>query len=89
MAEVKMNRWIREGKMTRITFSRELSMAFSQSDCSFCLEEFKSGEEIMKIVCEHVFHNTCFGNWVRLDRTVYRCPVCSRRIEEGVIHNDM
>jgi len=41
--------------------------------CSICQEEYKEGEEIGQLPCEHGYHVCCIGQWLRLKNW---CPVC-------------
>ena len=46
-------------------------------DCSICLESFKDGDQLIFLPCEHRFHSSCLGPWVR---TCGDCPYCRRNI---------
>jgi hypothetical protein len=41
--------------------------------CSICQEEYKEGEEIGQLPCEHRYHVCCIGQWLRQKNW---CPVC-------------
>ena len=47
-------------------------------DCVICLEEFTSGEEVVKLTCGHLFHEECILGWLKINCT---CPMC--RLELG------
>ena len=42
--------------------------------CSICLEEFKSGDNIKKLNCTHIFHKECLEPW--LNDNNRNCPMC-------------
>ena len=42
--------------------------------CSICLEDFKTGDEIKKLNCTHVFHKECLEPW--LNNNNRNCPMC-------------
>ncbi|CAN6247182.1 unnamed protein product [Urochloa humidicola] len=41
--------------------------------CSICQEEYKKGEEVGRLPCEHRYHVCCIGQWLRQKNW---CPVC-------------
>ncbi|KAF8677021.1 hypothetical protein HU200_046478 [Digitaria exilis] len=41
--------------------------------CSICQEEYKEGEEVGQLPCEHRYHVCCIGQWLRQKNW---CPVC-------------
>lgn len=43
--------------------------------CSICTFDIFTGEEIIKIPCEHMFHHKCIIPWLQLHRN---CPNCRR-----------
>lgn len=46
--------------------------------CSICLEDFKEGEPVRVLPCEHVFHPKCVDEWLqKWNRT---CPLCKSSI---------
>ncbi|KAL1208264.1 E3 ubiquitin-protein ligase RHA2B [Cardamine amara subsp. amara] len=44
------------------------------SDCIVCLSKLKSGEEVRKLDCRHVFHKQCLEGW--LQHLNFNCPLC-------------
>jgi len=53
---------------------------FDQTECCFCLEQFKNEETLAKLYCKHIFHTKCFENWITLmpDQAQVKCPICAR-----------
>ena len=41
--------------------------------CSICLEEFKTGDNIKKLNCTHIFHKECLEPWLNNN---INCPMC-------------
>jgi len=41
--------------------------------CAICLEDFKTGEEVMLTRCKHMFHEDCIVPWLTIKG---QCPVC-------------
>ncbi|KAG8089124.1 hypothetical protein GUJ93_ZPchr0011g28666 [Zizania palustris] len=41
--------------------------------CSVCLEDFEGGDELKKMPCSHVFHESCITDWLRVS---HLCPLC-------------
>ena len=42
--------------------------------CSICLEDFKTGDNIKKLNCTHIFHKACLEPW--LNDNNRNCPMC-------------
>ena len=47
------------------------------STCTVCQEDFKIGETVKKLNCDHYFHNDCIMPWLRVQNT---CPMCRKTI---------
>ncbi len=48
--------------------------------CVICIEHFKEGEELVILICGHVFHEFCIMRWLDEDNV---CPVCRTCISES------
>ena len=46
--------------------------------CAVCWDDFKLGEEVRQLKCEHIFHEPCIVPWLELHNT---CPVCRQEQE--------
>ncbi|CAN6859025.1 unnamed protein product [Brassica oleracea] len=46
----------------------------SASDCIVCLSTLKTGEEVRKLDCRHVFHKQCLEGWIQ--HLNFNCPLC-------------
>lgn len=47
--------------------------------CNICLECFNDGDTIMKLDCDHEFHNSCIIQWLKMSK---KCPICRHLIDE-------
>ena len=48
------------------------------TQCIICLCEFKEGDEIRFLKCNHFFHGDCIDNWLKLQK---KCPTCNQEIK--------
>lgn len=46
--------------------------------CSICLGEYEDGEKLVKLPCNHIYHEDCVGSWTT-NHT--RCPLCNLDLE--------
>jgi hypothetical protein len=44
-----------------------------KTQCSVCMVDLEENEEVMKLPCEHVFHDGCIKPWLEIHNS---CPVC-------------
>ena len=49
---------------------------FKANDCVICLEEYKCGVMLMGLPCGHSFHEKCATDWLFLESSLNKCPVC-------------
>lgn len=47
------------------------------SECALCLEEYTEGEEVLKLPCNHLFHEACIGPWFAKSLS---CPLCQKEV---------
>jgi Ring finger domain len=46
--------------------------------CTICLGEYEDGEELVKLPCDHCYHNECIGAWTAEHS---KCPLCNFDLE--------
>ncbi|CAH8388132.1 unnamed protein product [Eruca vesicaria subsp. sativa] len=61
-------------KLNRLFSYRYADTAVASSDCIVCLSTLKTGEEVRKLGCRHVFHKQCLEGW--LQHLNFNCPLC-------------
>jgi len=54
------------------------------NECTVCQETFEEGEEIMKLPCEHYFHENCVTTWLKMHNS---CPTCRKEIPGEATNN--
>ena len=57
------------------------SYAEEAPSCVICLEDFKSGDTIRELPCNHSFHSDCVDTWLRRNAS---CPNCRATILSSV-----
>jgi len=50
-------------------------------DCTICQEEYKEGDNLLLLPCEHNFHRPCVSEWLSRHNS---CPVCRKELKEEV-----
>jgi hypothetical protein len=64
-----------------ITQNTVLSIFMSENhpegQCPICFEEYKDGDEIRTLKCNHVYHDNCILSWLKNQRA---CPYCKKII---------
>ncbi|EEH18963.2 hypothetical protein PABG_01282 [Paracoccidioides brasiliensis Pb03] len=54
-------------------------LAFSQTTCSICLDDYVSGETtVRQLPCQHLFHPECIDNFLLQNSSL--CPVCKKSV---------
>ncbi|XP_015899589.3 receptor homology region, transmembrane domain- and RING domain-containing protein 1 isoform X2 [Ziziphus jujuba] len=56
--------------------SAHLSDLHAGETCAICLEDYKDGEILKVLPCQHEFHSSCVDSWLTKWGTF--CPVCKR-----------
>ncbi|MBN3292955.1 RN115 ligase, partial [Polypterus senegalus] len=46
-------------------------------ECPVCKEDYRQGEEVRQLPCNHFFHSTCIVPWLEMHDT---CPVCRKSL---------
>lgn len=57
-----------------------LSVDKEEPSCSICLCEYEMGEPVMRLPCNHIYHESCLDSWVS---NHVRCPLCNYDLMEG------
>ncbi|UJR31458.1 hypothetical protein I4U23_018948 [Adineta vaga] len=60
-----------------ICLSPSQSDTESTSECSICLETYRSGQEVSILSCSHEYHSSCIKEWMMKNRS---CPMCRKDI---------
>ena len=61
----------------------EVESKIKMASCCICFEEFLSQSDIRVTLCEHVFHNHCLVEWIKVrhrNRQHIDCPYCRETI---------
>ena len=48
---------------------------FVDDNCPICLVDYRDGDELRVLGCQHVFHSGCALNWLEINNA---CPICQR-----------
>jgi hypothetical protein len=59
-------------------YNSDLKLNDSTTQCIICLSNFKIGEKIRYLKCNHFFHKDCIDNWLQLQK---KCPTCNQEIK--------
>ncbi len=44
--------------------------------CAICLNDFRQGEMVCRLVCRHMYHAECWERYVQAQTTRISCPIC-------------
>jgi len=58
----------------QVTDYQKDKVAFNQSSCLICLQDYQEQDRIIQLTCQHIFHSNCFSE------SFLRCPVCHKEI---------
>ena len=56
---------------------RSMLDAEGKGECSVCMEDVSTGEEVTELPCKHWFHNACINHWLSSHGT---CPHCRESV---------
>lgn len=59
--------------LPRFKLDEETLEKSTYKDCSICMDDFKLGEEVVRVPCGHIFHPDCLIPWLEVNGS---CPVC-------------
>lgn len=57
---------------------------YMEKTCAICLQDFKDGDSLKILPCQHKFHANCVGSWLTKWNTF--CPVCKYDLKTEVTH---
>jgi hypothetical protein len=43
----------------------------------------ENNTQIVELFCQHVYHEECWKNWVKMQRRDFKCPVCNRPLTKN------
>jgi len=55
-------------------------LAERSTTCAICHDEMCVGETLRQLPCEHAYHATCLGHWLRIKAA---CPLCNAKVKPG------
>jgi len=64
---------IQQMPVSKVTSSQDLG------NCSICLCQMEEGQEVMRLLCLHVFHSECITPWLEKNTT---CPIDKEDMEK-------
>lgn len=68
-------------KLPKLLFSHPNTCPLSAIQCSICLVDFEDKEKITQLICLHVFHNECVGEWLK---RAGLCPICKDPVDRSI-----
>tara|TARA_Y100000114_G_C11647520_1_gene272449 strand:+ start:119 stop:574 length:456 start_codon:yes stop_codon:yes gene_type:complete len=51
------------------------------SECSICMEEFKSTDNVFQCGCHYIYHYECINKWIKSKED---CPSCRKKIKTKI-----
>mmetsp|Transcript_32093 Transcript_32093/g.52335 ORF Transcript_32093/g.52335 Transcript_32093/m.52335 type:complete len:483 (-) Transcript_32093:165-1613(-) len=51
-----------------------------EPSCSICLCEYEHAEKVLRLPCDHIYHESCLNSWTA---NHFRCPLCNYDLMEG------
>lgn len=61
----------------QIQFEKVPYTPSQNNSCSICFEEYKKREEIVRLKCNHYFHEGCITVWIDYNPS---CPMCRNNL---------
>eukprot|EP00741_Cyanophora_paradoxa_P024991 tig00000319_g24123.t1 len=74
--EANVRRGVSQAERARLPVYAATSAESSQ-ECQVCKDRMAAGLRVMKLPCDHIYHEACISQWFDANRT---CPVCRREI---------
>ena len=63
----------------------EESKNLFKTNCMICLLNFNPGEDILILLCNHIFHKKCLEKWFDDSNKEKKCPNCNLKMEEILV----
>ena len=63
-----------KNKLNKTKFIKSLNK--DKDCCIICLQEFKNGQNIYKLPCDHIFHIRCLNKEIKYRQ---KCPMCRKK----------
>lgn len=58
-------------------YNKELNILGGDLNCTICLSDYREGDKIKSLPCQHHFHLGCIDEWFKVDDI---CPLCKKPI---------
>jgi hypothetical protein len=68
-----------------ITFKNKMDIgdwAQENATCAICLADFEEDDQLCRLECNHVDHQTCVTKWLRMGIDHAHCPRCRKKVVE-------
>jgi hypothetical protein len=62
------------GQFQKVEYSTSLK------DCFICMNSFQTTDSMIRLPCEHVYHQPCIHSW--LTKYNNTCPLCRKQVDE-------
>lgn len=53
---------------------------YPNSNCTICIEDFKTESVVVQLHCKHIFHSNCLRDWLSKSLLHPKCPNCNLNI---------
>jgi len=63
-----------------VTYDKNLN-SIGEDNCAICIERILNGVLVLKLPCNHIFHETCIKKWININITSPKCPSCNDDIQ--------
>ncbi|KAG8660028.1 hypothetical protein MANES_02G106700v8 [Manihot esculenta] len=68
-------------------YSTHLNCNQNRETCAICLEDYKDGEILKVLPCQHEFHSSCVDSWLTKWGTF--CPVCKFDMKTKFVYSEV